>query len=99
MTSHLTDILSKHSLISYSKLREEFKDGEKELSKQLHKLLDEKVISKRVVLICPNCFVTVSQIEDVKDAQEIKCDNCDHLIEITDDYFEPFFFSNCIINI
>ena len=99
MTSHIIDILSKYSIISYSKLKEEFKDDEMELSEQLRKLLNENVISKRVVLICPKCFVTIGQKEDFRDVKNIKCDNCDNIIEIIDDYFEPFFFLNYIINI
>lgn len=93
------DILLKHVQISYNKLKEQFKDNEKELSRQLHRLLEENVISKRVVLICPNCFVTIGQKADFNDIKEIKCDNCEHLIEIIDDYFEPFFFSNCMRDI
>lgn len=99
MKSHLIDILSKRSIISYTKLKEEFKDDEGELRNQLKKLLNENVISKRVVLICPNCDVTIGQREDLKDVKKIKCDSCDYVIEIIDDYFEPFFFSNYIINI
>ena len=37
--------------------------------------------------------------DKIETVYDLECDNCDYVIEIIEDYFEPFFFSNYIINI
>ena len=53
MKEMLLDIISKYSIISYRRLLEEYSGTEEELAIELKKLLNDNVISKRVVLLCP----------------------------------------------
>ena len=96
MKEMLLDIISKYSIISYKKLSEEYSGADEELARELKKLLKDKVISKKVVLLCPECSVSLGFKESYDDKRTIKCDNCDYEIGLIEENFEPFFFSICI---
>lgn len=96
MKEMLLDIISKYSIISYKKLLEVYSGTEEDLAIGLKKLLNDKVISKKVVLLCPECSVSLGFKESYEDKRTIKCDNCDYEIDLIDENFEVFFFSICI---
>jgi len=96
MNDLLIDIISSSNIISYTTLLEKFSGNEKELSEQLKGLLKDKIISKNVVLMCPKCSVTLGFKESYKNIKAIKCELCDYKVDIVNENFEVFFFSNCI---
>lgn len=96
MKEMLLDIISEYSIISYKKLSEEYSGTEEELSGELKKLLNDKLITKKVVLLCPECSVSLGLRESYDNKRTIKCDNCDYEIDLVEENFEVFFFSICI---
>ena len=96
MKEKLLDIISKYSIISYKKLLEEYSGTEEVLAIELKKLLNDNVVSKKIVLICPECSVSLGFKESYHNKGTIKCENCDNEIDLIDENFEVFFFSICI---
>lgn len=91
MNDLLIDIISSSNVISYRKICEKFPGSEKELSEQLKKLLNDKIISKNVVLICPKCSVTLGFVESFEDKKTINCELCDYEVDVIKENFEVFF--------
>lgn len=96
MKELLLDIISKYSIISYKKLLELYSDSEVNLATELKKLLNDNVISKKVVLLCPECSVSLGFKESYQNKDTINCENCDYEIDLIEENFEVFFFSICI---
>lgn len=96
MKEMLLDIISKYSIISYKKLLEVYLGVEEDFAIELKKLLSDNVITKKVVLICPECSVSLGFKESYEDKRTIECDNCDYDIDLIEENFEAFFFSICI---
>ena len=96
MKEMLLDIISKYSIISYKKLLDVYSGSEEDFAIELKKLLNDNVISKKVVLICPECSVSLGLKESYHNKDTINCENCDYDIDLINENFEVFFFSICI---
>ena len=96
MKEMLLDIISKYSIISYKKLLEVYSGAEEDFAIELKKLLNDNVIAKKVVLICPECSVSLGFKESYPNKGIINCENCDYDIDLIEENFEVFFFSICI---
>lgn len=99
MSQNLLEIISKKGIISYEKLREVFLGSEEDLKAELDSLLEQERISKREVLLCSECGVTLGPVDDFNEDDETFCVDCENYIDVIEENFRTFFFSNCTINI
>ena len=99
MSQNLLEIISKKGIISYEKLREVFLGSEEDLEAELSSLLDQGIISKREVLLCSECGVTLGPIDDFSEEDETFCMDCENYTDVIEENYRTFFFSNCTINI
>ena len=99
MSPNLLDIISKKGIISYEKLKEIFLGSEEALKAGLDSLLKQDIISKRVVLLCSECGVTLGPLDEFSDDDETFCIDCENNIDVIEENYRTFFFSNCTINL
>ena len=99
MSQKLLEIISKKGIISYEKLQEAFLGSEEDLKAALDSLLEQEIISKREVLLCSECGVTLGPIDDFNDDDETFCVDCENYIDVIEENYRTFFFSNCTINL
>lgn len=92
MSQSLLDIISREGIISYEKLKEVFLGSEESLKAELDSLLKQEIISKREVLLCSECGVTLGPINEFNENDETFCMDCENNIDVIDENFRTFFF-------
>ena len=91
MKELLLDIILKNNIISYKRLLEKYPGTEEDLSIDLKQLLNNNIISKKVVVLCPRCSIIIGYKDELEKNKTGKCESCDYEVDLIDQNFEVFF--------